>query len=237
MCLDKYSKYDKILLGDFMKKLDTILFDLDGTLINTNDIIINSFRSTFIRHFPKVEVTDKDIHSFIGPTLEQTFYKYTQDPFVVKAMIDSYREFYVILEVGNFKIYPDVYKVIQDLKEKGYNLGILTSKFKVAAWPSFTHYKLDELFDSFTALEHVEYPKPHRNAVDTALKHFPNHKKVIMIGDNQGDILAGKNAGIYSAGVAWSFKGSHHLMQVNPDFMLSSMNDIYRVLNIIEGEE
>ena len=220
-----------------MEKLDTILFDLDGTLINTNDIIIRSFRSTFDRHFPETLVTDKQIHSFIGPTLEQTFGNYTKDIFEIQGMINSYREFYVIYEIGNLEIYPDVLEVLTDLKAKGYNLGILTSKFRVAAWPSYTHYGMDKLFDSFTALDDVEYPKPDRNSVDVALSNFPTHKKAIMIGDNQGDILAGKNAGIYSAGVAWSFKGSYHLMQVNPDFMLANMKDIYRVISIIEGVE
>lgn len=217
-----------------MKKLDTILFDLDGTLIDTNDIIVRSFRATFDRHFPDVEVTDAQIHSFIGPTLHQTFGDYTSDPFEIQDMIDSYREFYVEYEIGNFKIYPNVIEVVTDLKEKGYNLGILTSKFKVAAWPSFTHYGLETIFDSFTALDHVEHPKPHRNAVDTALSNFPNHGLAIMIGDNQGDILAGKNAGIYSAGVAWSLKGPDHLQEVEPDFMLQDMHDIYRVINEIE---
>jgi len=220
-----------------MKKIDTILFDLDGTLINTNDIIVRSFRSTFDRHFPDTLVTDEQIHSFIGPTLEQTFGEYTKDPFVIQDMISSYREFYVVYEIGNFEIYPDVLEVVTDLKEKGYNLGILTSKFKEAAWPSFTYYGLEDIFDSFTALDDVEYPKPHRNSVDVALSPFPNYKGAIMIGDNQGDVLAGKNAGIYSAGVAWSFKGAAHLMQVEPDFMLANMKDIYRILNIIEGEE
>ena len=104
-----------------MKKLDTILFDLDGTLIDTNDIIIRSFRSTFERHFPEVGVTDQDIYSFIGPTLSQTFNNYTKDAFVIQDMIDSYREFYVEYEIGNFKIYPDVLEVVRDLKSKGYN--------------------------------------------------------------------------------------------------------------------
>ncbi|AIO18268.1 Pyrophosphatase PpaX [Candidatus Izimaplasma bacterium HR1] len=220
-----------------MKKLDTILFDLDGTLINTNDVIIRSFRSTFDRHFPDVSITDEDIHTFIGPTLEQTFGNYTKDPFEIQDMINSYREFYVIYEVGNFEIYPDVVEVVKDLKVKGYNLGILTSKFKEAAWPSYTHYGLEKIFDSFTSLDEVEFPKPHRNSVDVALSNFDNPKGAIMIGDNQGDILAGKNAGIYSAGVAWSFKGALHLMEVEPDFMLRDMKDIYRVLRIIEGDE
>lgn len=220
-----------------MKKLNTILFDLDGTLINTNDIIIRSFRSTFDRHFPNVEVTNEDIHKMIGPTLEQTFGNYTKDPFEIQDMINSYREFYVIYEIGNFEIYPDVLEVVKDLKEKGYNLGILTSKFKEAAWPSFTHYGMESIFDSFTALDDVEYPKPHRNAVDVALSNFDNVTGAIMIGDNKGDILAGKNAGIYSAGVAWSFKGAAFLMEADPDFMLRDMKDIYRVIKLIEGDE
>lgn len=220
-----------------MKKLDTILFDLDGTLIDTNDIIVRSFRSTFDRHFPDVNISDAQIHSFIGPTLHQTFSDYTNDPFLIQDMIDSYREFYVEYEIGNFHIYPGVLDVTQELKANGYNLGILTSKFRVAAWPSFTHYGLERIFDAFTALDDVEYPKPHRNAVDTALKNFPNHGKAIMIGDNQGDILAAKNAGIYSAGVAWSLKGKDHLLEVEPDFMLETMHDIYRIIDEIERME
>ena len=220
-----------------MRKIDTILFDLDGTIINTNDIIIRSFRSTFDRHFPDILVTDEDIHSFIGPTLQQTFGKYTKDPFVIQDMINSYREFYVVYEIGNFQIYPDVLEVVTDLKNKGYNLGILTSKFREAAWPSYTHYGLENIFDSFTALDDVEFPKPHKNSVEVALSNFNNPKGAIMIGDNQGDIMAGKNAGIYSAGVAWSFKGAHHLMEVDPDFMLRDMKDIYRIIKIIEGDE
>lgn len=220
-----------------MKKLDTIIFDLDGTLIDTNDIIVRSFRSTFERHFPEVELSDETIHSYIGPTLHQTFGEYTKDPFLIDEMVQSYREFYVEYEIGNFQIYPGVLEVVTKLKELGYHLAILTSKFTVAAWPSFTHYGLDQIFDVFVGLDNVENPKPHRNAVETVLAQFPGHKKAIMIGDNQGDILAGKNAGIYSAGVAWCLKGAAHLMEVNPDFMLADMHDIFRVLDQIERME
>ncbi len=220
-----------------MKKLDTILFDLDGTLINTNDIIINSFKSTFVRHFPKLTLSTEKITTFIGPTLQETFQEYTRDPFLIDDMIKSYREFYVEYEIGNFEIYPGVLDTVKKLKELGYNLGVVTSKFKEAAWPCFTHYSLENIFDVFVALDDVTYPKPHREPIDIALSRLENVKGAIMIGDNQGDILSGKNAGIYSAGVAWSFKGSMHLMAVNPDFMLSDMNDIFRVIKFIEEEE
>ena len=178
---------------------------------------------------------DRDlICTFIGPTLEETFGNYTKDLFVINDMIKSCREFYVVKEIGNFEIYPRVLDVIKELKAQGYNLCIVTSKFKEAAWPSFTHYGLEKLFDGFISLDDVERPKPDRNPIDVALRLFPKHKEAIMIGDNQGDVLAGKNAGIYSAGVAWSLKGAAHLMQVDPDFMLADMDDIFRVIKIIE---
>ena len=218
-----------------MRKIDTILFDLDGTLINTNDIIIESFKEVFRVHFPKQQPSRERILTFIGPTLQQTFGQYTNDQNLINEMIKTYRSFYIEYEVGNHELYPDVLEVVTKLKLRGYNLGILTSKFTEAAWPSYTHYGLDKIFDSFTGLDDVIHPKPDKNAVETALSNFPNHKQVIMIGDNQGDIMAGINAGIYGAGVAWSIKGEAHLQEVNPDFMLKDMNDIFRVIDIIEG--
>lgn len=219
-----------------MKKIDTILFDLDGTLINTNEIIISSFRSTFNTHFPGLSLTREKILTFIGPTLHDTFSNYTDNPFTLQEMIASYREYYVEFEFGNFEIYPQVLEVIEKLYTQGYNLGIVTSKFKVAAWPSFTHYGLDKFFKVFISLDDVTNPKPNKEPVELALSKFSNVKTSIMIGDNQGDILSGKNAGIYSAGVAWSIKGSAYLMQVKPDFMLADMNDIFRVIKLIEEE-
>lgn len=219
-----------------MKKIDTILFDLDGTLINTNEIIIDSFKSTFETHFPEIDISREKILTFIGPTLFDTFSNYTEDLFTIQAMIESYRDYYIKFEFGKFEIYPDVLITIKELYTQGYNLGIVTSKFKEAAWPSFTHYNLQDFFSVFVALDDVEKPKPNREPIDKALSGFPNFKGAIMIGDNIGDILAGQEAGILSAGVAWSIKGSAHLMTANPDFMLADMNDIFRIIKLIEEE-
>ena len=154
-----------MILGDFMAKLDTILFDLDGTLINTNNIIIRSFQSTFKRHFPDLSISRDTILTFIGPTLHETYNKYTDDPSLVLDMIQSYREFYVKYEVGNFEIYPQVEEVVKELYDLGYNLGIVTSKFKIAAWPSFTYYHLEKYFSVFVALEDVLNPKPNKEPI------------------------------------------------------------------------
>lgn len=210
-------------------KVNTVLFDLDGTLINTNDIILESFKHTFSVHVPELEFDVELFKSFIGPSLQQTFSNYVEDE-KIDAMIESYLSHYRANEFDYFEIYPNVYEVISELKRRGYKLGIVTTKFKKAAWPSFSHYKLDELFDVFVALDHVENPKPSREPIDVALSQV-EHTGAIMIGDNQHDIMAGQNAGIYSCGVAWSFKGREYLEAVNPDFMLDNMTDLLSILD------
>lgn len=219
-----------------MAKIDTIIYDLDGTLVDTNDIIVASFRSAFQDHFPKMDLSLDTIKTFIGPPLETTFRNYTKDPFKIQDMINAYRSYYIEYEKDNISLYPGVLETIKELKKQGYQLAILTSKTREAAWPSFTKTGLSDLFDVFVGLDDVKNPKPHKGSVETVLKQFKSAKNAIMIGDNQGDILAGKNAFIYSAGVAWTFKGVPHLMQVEPDYILHKMSDIFDVLNKIKGE-
>lgn len=220
-----------------MSKVDTLIFDLDGTLINTNNIIIESFKEVFRVHYPDKQPSYEQILDFIGPTLQQTFSNYTNIQSKIDEMVKTYRDFYVEYEVGNHELYPNVIEVLKELKKQGYNLAVLTSKFNNAAWPSYTYYNLDKIFDVFVGLDDVPNAKPHKDAVNTVLSHFPNHKKAIMIGDNKSDILAGKNAGIYSCGVAWSIKGKEYLEEVNPDFMLNKMSDLYDIIKQLEGGE
>lgn len=219
-----------------MKKIETIIYDLDGTLIDTNDIIIRSFRSTFEKFEPNTKMPLEKIQTFIGPPLGSTFRNYTNDPFKIQEMIDTYRKHYIENEKDNFHLYPGVLTTLKKLKQLGYKLAILTSKTKDAATPSFTKTGLSNYFDLFVCVDDVKNAKPHKDAVNHVLKQLKSSKNAIMIGDNQGDILAGKNADIYSAGVAWALKGSLHLKEAKPDFILEDMNDIFNIIKKIEGE-
>ncbi len=210
--------------------VDTILFDLDGTLIDTNEIIIQSFNHTFKTFFPDLELSRDTILTFIGPSLHATFSNYTDDEEQIQQMIITYREHYKKIEHALFELYPNVYEVVERLSKEGYNLGIVTTKFKEAAMPSFLHFGLDKFFDVFVALDDVKNPKPHREPIDVALSQMENVNGVIMIGDNQSDIMAGKNAGVLSAGVAWSIKGKDYLSEVSPDYMLDDMEDLFEIL-------
>lgn len=211
-------------------KYNTILFDLDGTLIDSNEIILKTFEHVLNKFVPEVEVTRDLLKSFIGPSLLQTFGTY-RDSDTVQEMIREYRAYYVLHEAEYHEIYPNVLEVVKQLKEQGYYLGIVTTKYKEAAWPSFTHYGLEPYFDAFVGLEHVTNPKPDREPIDVALKSIPNHTGVLMVGDNKSDIYAGQNAGCKTIGVGWTFKGKDVLALANPDYMIDSMNDIVEILH------
>ncbi len=217
-----------------MKKIDTVLFDLDGTLIDTNEIIAKSYEYAYQTHLPDLEMPRSLVINNIGPTLRTIFSRYTKDPARVDALIESYRAYYTQYEFDYFYLYPKVKDVLDKLKENGIQLGIVTSKLKEAAWPSYTHFGLEHYFDVFIALDDVDEPKPSAEPVLKALSAFDHVENAIMIGDNQSDLLAGQAAGILSAGVAWSIKGRDHLKKVNPNYILESMEDLLPLIPIKE---
>lgn len=213
-----------------MPKNIAVLFDLDGTLIDSNEIIIESYIHAFKVFRPDLSFPRDKILTFIGPTLEMVFKNYV-DADQIEPMIREYRSHYVANEGRFHALYPGVIKGLMDLKNLGVKLSIVTSKFKDAAWRSYTHYQLDTFFDTFIALDDVSHPKPDKEPVEVALKKLGGADYAIMIGDNHGDILAGKNAGIEGAGVAWSIKGKTFLNEVSPDVMFDTMEDIVQYIS------
>lgn len=213
-----------------MPKNIAVLFDLDGTLIDSNEIIIESYFHAFKTFRPDLDLSREDVLTFIGPTLEMVFKEYVSED-QIAPMIQTYRAYYVANEGLHHTLYPGVVKGLMDLKNLGVKLSIVTSKFKEAAWRSFTHYQLDSFFDAFVALDDVKHPKPDKEPVEVALKRLGGADYAIMIGDNHGDILSGQNAGIEGAGVAWSIKGKSFLNQVNPDVVFDTMDDIVHYIS------
>jgi len=212
-----------------MNKIDTILFDLDGTLIDTNDIIIQSYQHAFSTHFKGVSLSKEDIIALIGPPLRTIFNRFTDQDDLVDKAIQTYLDYYTKHEKEIFTLYPHVLDVLKQLKKDGFKIGIVTSKFSKSAMPSVEHFELMPYFDTFIALEDVKIPKPDPEGVFLALKRL-NATNAMMIGDNQSDLLAGKQAGILCAGVTWSIKGRDHLQEVAPDYMLESMLDLLEIL-------
>lgn len=209
-------------------KINTVLFDLDGTLIDTNELIISSFLHTLEHYYPN-RYKREDVLPFLGPTLRETFEP--MDPTKVDEMIATYRKYNLAHHDTFVTEFPTVLETVKILKERGYKVGIVTTKLSDVVMKGLKLTKLDSYFDVIVALDHVEKAKPDPEPIFNALKQLGSQPvEAIMVGDNFHDILAGKNAGTKTAGVAWTIKGRDYLEKFDPDYILEEMADLLKIL-------
>ncbi|MFE8696552.1 pyrophosphatase PpaX [Cytobacillus sp. FJAT-53684] len=212
------------------KQVNTVLFDLDGTLIDTNELIISSFLHTLGNYYPD-RFKREDVIPFLGPTLKETFESIDAEK--VDEMIAVYRKFNLSQHDLLVKEFDGVFQTVQQLKEAGFKIGIVTTKVLMVVEKGLKLTKLDSLFDVIVALDHVEKPKPDPEPILKAMELLGSKpEETIMVGDNSHDILGGKNAGTKTAGVAWSVKGKEFLLGFNPDYILDNMTDLLDILEV-----
>ena len=209
------------------RKINTALFDLDGTLIDTNELIISSYLHTLNHYYPG-KYNREDVLPFMGPPLKETFEGI--DPAKAEEMIAMYRTYNLANHDKIVTIFDDVYDTIKELKEMGFKLGIVTTKLLNVVEMGLKLTKLDEFFDVVVALDHVKRAKPDPEPVLLALEQLQaSPEEAIMVGDNKHDILSGKNAGTLTAGVSWSLKGKAFLQEYNPDYIFDNMQELLSI--------
>ncbi|MDQ0225311.1 pyrophosphatase PpaX [Bacillus sp. 7586-K] len=211
-------------------KINTLLFDLDGTLINTNELIIESFLHTLNKYYPD-KYKREDVFPFIGPTLYETFESI--NPEKMEEMVEVYRKFNHEQHDKLVTEFETVFETIQTLKEKGFKLGIVTTKIRTTVNMGLKLTKLDQFFDVVVTLDDVEHAKPNPEPIFKALEQLDaKPEEAIMVGDNHHDIGAGKNAGTKTAGVAWSIKGRDYIESFQPDYVLDKMSDLLAIVGV-----
>ncbi|MGN7941117.1 pyrophosphatase PpaX [Virgibacillus sp. 6R] len=211
-------------------KINTLLFDLDGTLINTNELIIESFLHTLNKYYPE-KYKREDVFPFIGPTLYETFESI--NPEKKEEMVEVYRKFNHEQHDKLVTEFETVFETIQTLKEKGFKLGIVTTKIRTTVNMGLKLTKLDQFFDVVVTLDDVEHAKPNPEPIFKALEQLDaKPEEAIMVGDNHHDIGAGKNAGTKTAGVAWSIKGRDYIESFQPDYVLDKMSDLLAIVGV-----
>ncbi|MCL6570267.1 MAG: pyrophosphatase PpaX [Bacillus sp. (in: Bacteria)] len=209
-------------------KITTVLFDLDGTLIDTNELIITTYLHTFEKYYPS-KYKREDVLPFLGPTLQDAFGSINPDQ--VEEMVLEYRTYNFANHDELVKEFTGVLETVRTLKEQGYKLGVVTTKRLDMTLKGLHLMNLAEFFEVIVASDHVKNVKPDPEPIFNALKQLGSTPaETIMVGDNFHDILAGKNAGTTTAGVAWSIKGREYVAKFEPDYMLENMADLLTIL-------
>lgn len=205
-----------------------ILFDLDGTLLDTNELIIQSFQHTYKMHLNK-QVDKEDIIKNFGEILKITLDReFGEDS---EKAIKTYRNF----QTGNFEklitIQKGVREGIIELDRQGYKLGIVTSRLNDSAIKGLKHFGLMDYFESIIGADDTDQHKPDPTPALMALKELEGKpEETILVGDSPFDILCGKNAGITSVAVGWSALPMDRILNYEPDYVVESMEELMRLV-------
>ena len=110
-------------------------------------------------------------------------------------------------------------------------MGVVTTKLRPTVNRGLKLGRLDSFFDVVVTLDDVNHAKPDPEPIYKALEQLDSAPSTsLMVGDSHHDILAGKNAGTYTAGVSWTVKGQDYLQSYQPDYMLNNMSDLLKII-------
>lgn len=212
--------------------IKVILFDLDGTVANTNNLIFKSFRHVLETY--KIEnIEDKTIYSFFGEPLDYTLDRYKSFD-TTENLVKCYRAYNEREHDLLIEEFPTVKETLDKMKEKGYKLAIVTSKNRKMATRSLKALDLYDYFDLLVTPEDTLKHKPDKEPCEFALKHFNvKPQESIMVGDSSYDLMSGKSAGCYTIGVNYSLISKDILLSTNPDFMVDEFKDILYIVDTL----
>lgn len=209
-----------------MNMFDCILFDLDGTLIDTTPLIVESFRYTFFKHF-NIEKRDEELYEYLGIPLKQPFEKLYPD--MVDVLINTYREYNISRHDACVSIFIGIRQLLEECRQKGVKLGVVTSKRRELAMRGMELFGLYRYMDVFIGFEDTAIHKPEGEPVLKAMRELgiEDGSRVLYVGDSPYDILCAKNAGVKSAAVTgWSYIPRNELQTLAPDFCIQTPTEL-----------
>lgn len=193
------------------KRFDLILFDLDGTVFDTVQTILNSLKAT-VENAGLRKLTDEEVNAFIGPPVIDSLHRYFPElsDDEIDNLTKAYRQYYIDYELLKAKPFPNIPEVIITLKENGYKIALATYKLMRCVTPLFDYYDMTKYFDTLRgSINEKGLTKTDimRLAIEDC--KVTDYDRVCMIGDTEHDLRGAINLGVSFIGVNYGagFKG------------------------------
>lgn len=193
-----------------MKK--TVLFDLDGTLTDSGEGIINC-AILALEHFGLPIPTREEMRVFVGPPLYETFQKFGVPADKTDEAIRVYRSRYIPTGMFENTPYPGVKELLEALKSEGYTLYVATSKPEEMSVTILEKFGLAPYFDRICGAS-TDTSRSTKDAVIAYLLAQSGAKEdMVMVGDTKYDVLGAKAHGIPTIGVSWGYGSAEEMME------------------------
>lgn len=214
-----------------MPTLRTILFDLDGTLIDSVQLILDSYRHTLAAHgLPPL--SDDEWLRGVGTPLSAQFAPWRDDQGTMEAMINTYREYNLANHDRMVREFPGVVEAVRGVRARGLKTGLVTSKARQGALRGLRLVGLDDAMDVLVCADEVRNAKPHPEPVETAVRLLQaDASTTLYVGDSIHDLRSGRAAGVRTAAVLWGPFTRAHLAPGEPDYWLEHPKGLLSLLD------
>lgn len=206
--------------------IKAVLFDFDGTIMDTNEVIINSWQHTF-RNLTGKEADVNMLLGTFGEPLEISIDKMLPE-FSRDDAMRIYREYQYCNFKGLISLFPGVVEVLIELKEKDIKTAIVTSRLRRTTMEGIEKFDLHDFFDTVVTMEDTKKHKPDAEPAFEALRRLDiEAERAIMVGDSKFDIMCARNAGVKSVLVDWSVAAQAESgIENKADFKIRSLKEL-----------
>ncbi len=211
-----------------MKK--AIFFDLDGTLTDSGEGIINC-ATLALEHFGIPVPSREEMGVFVGPPLDQTFIKFGIPAEKAQKAIDVFRSRYLV--VGKFENapYPGIHRLLEKLKDQGHRLFVATSKPEETALEVLHKFELAQYFEVICGAT-MDGSRVHKaDVIAYLLGKIGAQEQVLMVGDTEFDVTGAAAHGIKTIGVSWGYGKVAAMEQAGAIAIAHTMEELEQLIN------
>ncbi|MDR2163018.1 MAG: HAD-IA family hydrolase [Clostridiales Family XIII bacterium] len=213
-------------------RIDTIIFDFDGTLMDTNDAVMSSWqyaaRELLGHEFPGETLT-ATLGEPIMCTVDYLFPGY--DPNLV---VKTYRRFHHEHFEEMIHLFPGVREMLEELRERGYKLGVVTNRLRRTTDIGLRQFDIEKFFGAVVTIGEAPKDKPAPEHIWFALDKLDSFAEMAaLVGDSQNDIIGGHNAGLISIRVAWAVAtdDGYGDEAANPDYVIDTPSGLVGLMD------
>jgi HAD superfamily hydrolase (TIGR01509 family) len=209
---------------DVMGWLKCVIFDMDGTLTQTNRLIFDSFNYIAMKYEGK-KYSESEITAMFGPPEEGALINIVGRERITQAM-KEYLEFYSEKHNELARLFPGIKEVVIDLKNRGVHVALFTGKGIDTTSITMDKFGLTPYFDYVVTGSDVVNHKPSPEGIHKIMQHFRlQPDEVLMVGDAVSDINASHEARVKIAAVLWDSYGKEKVLQMKTDYVFHDVRE------------
>jgi pyrophosphatase PpaX len=210
--------------------IEAVLFDLDGTLVDTIPLILDSFRYA-TRTVLGEAVSDDILRLNVGIPLAIQMRHFTDDEAVAEELLCAYREHNRLHHDERARLFDGTAEALSTLARRGVPMGVVTSKAREFALRGIDLFDLGHFFSVVITMDDVERFKPDPFPILKAAADMGvDPTRTVYVGDSPHDVDAANSAGAISIAAPWGVATRERLLEARPHFVLESITDLPELL-------